>query len=92
MLTQAVLAAVMPVVRSLVASVGPETAMAARRLLWALAPVAVWAHETAGSVGSNSINPRRQSLGCDGVGVGRGQGGASQLPSKFAMTLGVGFP
>ena len=34
----AVLAAVMPGVRSLVAAVGPETPTAARRLLWALAP------------------------------------------------------
>lgn len=54
----AALAAVMPVVRSLVAAVSPTTPMAARRLLWAAAPFSVWAHETVGSVGPEDINPR----------------------------------
>ena len=53
-----VLAAVMPVVRCLVAAVGPGTPMAARRLLWALAPIAVWCRETVGSFTALTINPR----------------------------------
>ena len=53
-----VLAAVMPVVRCLVAAVGPDTPMAARRLLWALAPIAVWCRETVGSFTALTINPR----------------------------------
>ena len=53
-----VLAAVMPVVRCLVAAVGPGTPMAARRLLWALAPTAVWCRETVGSFTALTINPR----------------------------------
>ena len=53
-----VLAAVMPVVRCLVAAVGPETPMAARRLLWALAPMVVWAHETVGSFTATTVTPR----------------------------------
>ena len=53
-----VLAAVMPVVRCLVAAVGPETRTAARRLLWALAPFGVWSHETVGAFTATDINPR----------------------------------
>ena len=53
-----VLAAVMPVVRCLVAAVGPGTPMAARRLLWALAPIAVWCRETVGSFTALTINSR----------------------------------
>ena len=53
-----VLAAVLPVVRCLVAAVGPETPMAARRLLWALAPMVVWAHETVGSFTATTVTPR----------------------------------
>lgn len=53
-----VLAAVMPVVRCLVAAVRPGTPMAARRLLWALAPIAVWCRETVGSFTALTINPR----------------------------------
>ena len=54
----AVLAAVMSVVRCLVAAVGPETPMAARRLLWALAPSGVWSHHTVGAFTAADINPR----------------------------------
>ena len=54
----AVLAAVMPVVRSLVAAVCPATPMAARRLLWALAPMGVWAHQTIGCFTNLAVNPR----------------------------------
>ena len=54
----AVLAAVMPVARSLVAAVCPATPMAARRLLWALAPMGVWAHQTIGSFTNLAVNPR----------------------------------
>ena len=54
----AVLAAVMPVVRSLVAAVCPATPMVARRLLWALAPMGVWAHQTIGSFTNLAVNPR----------------------------------
>ena len=58
----AVLAAVMPMVRGLVAAVGPETPLAARRLLWALAPLAVWAHETVGSFSATNITPRNSEV------------------------------
>ena len=54
----AVLAAVMSVVRCLVAAVGPKTPMAARRLLWALAPSGVWSHQTVGAFTAADINPR----------------------------------
>ena len=54
----AVLAAAMPVVRCLVAAVGPETPTAARRLLWALAPFGVWSRETVGAFTATDINPR----------------------------------
>ena len=48
----------MPVVRSLVAAVCPATPMAARRLLWALVPMGVWAHQTIGSFTNLAVNPR----------------------------------
>ena len=53
-----VLAAVLAIVRCLVAAVGPETRTAARRLLWALAPFGVWSHETVGAFTATDINPR----------------------------------
>ena len=54
----AVLAAVMPMVRILVAAVGPVTPMAARRLLWAVAPFAVWCREIIGSFTALAVTPR----------------------------------
>ena len=49
-------AAVMPVVREMVAAVGPKTPQAARRLLWALAPMAVWLHKSLGVVDAATVN------------------------------------
>ena len=49
-------AAVMPAVREMVAAVGPETPQAARRLLWALAPMAVWLHRSVGVFSAAAVN------------------------------------
>lgn len=53
-----VVAEVLPTVRQVVAAAEPATPTAARRLLWAVAPMAVWTHETVGSFGTSSITPR----------------------------------
>ena len=70
----AVLAAVMSVVRCLVAALGPETPMAARRLLWALAPFGVWSHQTVGAFTAADINPRNVEVWVTGINRRRPQG------------------
>ena len=57
-----VVAEVLPTVRQVVAAAEPATPTAARRLLWALTPMAVWTHETVGSFGSSSITPRNSEV------------------------------
>ena len=54
----AALTAVLREARSLAATLGPETAMTARRLLWALAPFGVWTHQTVGSFSADTLNAR----------------------------------
>lgn len=44
--------------RTLAAALRPETAMAARRLLWALSPFGAWTYETVGSFTAHSVNSR----------------------------------
>ena len=48
--------------------------MAARRLLWALAPMAVWAHETVGGFAACDINPRNSEVWTCVVNRSRPQG------------------
>ena len=49
-------AAVMPVVREMVAAVGPKTPQAARRLLWALAPMAARLYRELGVFDAAALN------------------------------------
>ena len=49
---------VMPVVRALVAAAAPESPEVAYRLLWAVAPMMVWADDALGSLAPGVINPR----------------------------------
>ena len=53
---KATLAAVMPEVRDLVAATAPQTPLAARRLLWALAPMAIAMHRRFGVFGAATVN------------------------------------
>lgn len=52
----AALAAVMPTVRAIVAAAGPNTPMAARRMLWALTPMAVWLYRSLGVFDLRTVN------------------------------------
>ena len=52
----AALAAVMPAVREMVAVAGPKTPRAARRLLWALAPMAVHLYRSLGVFNAATVN------------------------------------
>ena len=52
----ATLAAVMPAVRAIVAAAVPDTPMAARRMLWALTPMAVWLYRTLGVFDVATVN------------------------------------
>ena len=53
-----VVAVVLPTVRRVVAAAEPATPTAARRLLWAVAPMGCWAHRTLGAFNAHDINPR----------------------------------
>ena len=53
---RATLAAVMAEVRDLVAATAPQTPLAARRLLWALAPMAIAMHRRFGVFGAATVN------------------------------------
>ena len=54
--TRAAVTAVMPAVREMVAAAGPQTPYAARRLLWALAPTAVWLYRSLGVFDAATVN------------------------------------
>ena len=60
--------------RSLAATLCPDTAMAARRLLWALAPFGVWTHQTVGSFSANTVNARNVEAWISGVKQRKPQG------------------
>lgn len=53
---KATLATVMPEVRDLVAAAAPQTPLAARRLLWALAPMAIAMHRRLGGFSAATVN------------------------------------
>ena len=53
-----VVAAVLPTVRWVVAAAAPATPTAARRMLWAVAPMGCWAHRVLGAFAAHDINPR----------------------------------
>ena len=53
-----VVAEVLPTVRQVVAAAQPATPTAARRLLWAVAPMGCWAHRMLGAFNTHDINPR----------------------------------
>ena len=52
----------------------PETPLAARRLLWALAPFGVWAHRTVGTFTADTLNARNVELWIGGINRNRPQG------------------
>ncbi|MXY09252.1 MAG: hypothetical protein F4Z00_12390 [Acidimicrobiaceae bacterium] len=56
------------------AALRPETAMTARRLLWALAPFGVWADKTLGSFAAHSVNDRNVEVWISAVNAHRPQG------------------
>ena len=60
--------------RTLAAALHPETAMMARRLLWALAPFGVWADKTLGSFTAASVNDRNVEVWIVAVNGHRPQG------------------
>ena len=66
--------AVLAEARTLAAALHPETAMAARRLLWALAPLAVWADKSLGSLAATSMNDRNVETWIAVVNAHRPQG------------------
>ena len=66
--------AVLAAVRTLAAALHPETAMAARRLLWALAPFGEWADKTLGSFAAHSLNDRNVEVWISAVNTHRPQG------------------
>ena len=56
----ATLAAVMPAVRAIVAAAVPDTPMAARRMLWALTPMAVWLYSHPRGLRRRNREPRQR--------------------------------
>ena len=60
--------------RSLAATLCPDTAMVARRLLWALAPFGVWTHQTVGSFSADTVNARNVEAWISGVKQRKPQG------------------
>ena len=70
----AALTSVLREARSLAATLGPETPLAARRLLWALAPFGVWAHRTVGTFTADTINARNVEVWIAAVNAHRPRG------------------
>ena len=60
--------------RTLITAISPPTATAARRLLWAVAPFGVWAHQTVGSFTANTVNARNVEAWISGVNKRQPQG------------------
>ena len=70
----ATLTAVLREARILITAISPPTAMAARRLLWAVAPFGVWAHHTVGSFTADTVNARNVEAWISGVNKSQPQG------------------
>ena len=70
----AVLAAVMPAVRAMVAAAGPKTPPAARRLLWALAPMAVHLYRSLGVFDAATVNHDNVEIWVSGINAKRKPG------------------
>ena len=60
--------------RTLAAAMQPETALAARRLMWAIAPFSAWAHKTLGTFTARSVNDRNVEMWVMSVNGHRPQG------------------
>ena len=60
--------------RTLITAINPPTAAAARRLLWAVAPLGVWTHQTVGSFSADTVNARNVEAWISGVNKGQPQG------------------
>ena len=60
--------------RTLAAALHPETAMTARRLLWALAPFGAWTRQTVGTFSAATVNARNVEVWISGVNAHRPQG------------------
>ena len=60
--------------RTLAAAMHPETPLAARRLLWALSPFGVWAHQTVGTFTADTINARNVEVWIAAVNAHRPRG------------------
>ena len=60
--------------RTLAAATQPETATAARRLMWALAPFGAWAYKTLGSFTAHSVNGRNVEMWVMSINGHRPQG------------------
>ena len=70
----ATFAAVMPVVREMVTATGPQTVRAARRRLWALAPMAVWLYQRLGVFDAGTVNHDNVEVWISQVNANRGLG------------------
>ena len=71
---KATLAAVMPEVRDLVAATAPQTPLAARRLLWALAPMAIAMHRRFGVFGAATVNHDNVEIWVSQINATRSEG------------------
>ena len=70
----AILAAVMPAVRQMVAAEAPKTPLAARKRLWALTPLAVWQHRSTGGFDAGALNPDNIDTWISGINANRSPG------------------
>lgn len=70
----AILTAVMPAVRQMVAAEAPKTPLAARKRLWALTPMAVWQHRSTGGFDADALNPDNIDTWISGVNANRSPG------------------
>ena len=66
--------AVLAEARTLAEAMQPETATAARRLMWAIAPFGAWAHKTLGGFTAHSVNGRNVEMWVMSVNGDRPQG------------------
>ena len=66
--------AVLAEARTLATAMHPETATAARRLMWALAPFGAWAYKTLGSFTAHSVNARNVEMWVMSINGHRPQG------------------
>ena len=93
---KATLAAVMPEVRDLVAATAPQTPLAARRMLWALAPMAIAMHRRFGVFGAATVNHDNVEIWVSQINATRSEGwryGVRSALKKIGVAVNpLGWP